>query len=354
MSILDSGRDRHVPSPWVGLCVVTAALLLAAPVAALRAQGPDSELPADIEGLIRAAVLQKNAEVLESTAARAAEMLKYDAAAKLMRSALEVRAQVSGDRSKEYGTSLLKMAQLEQRSGKAAEAQQTYTKAAGLLENLPESAPAVIQLALSELAVKNYDRASAMLERAVLLNPADAARAKMWIGVVRERQGRPADAELMYRDALGVAKAESDDAATILEVHSQMLKAQGRTEDAAVLNDRALGLRKARGAQTPPSRTASTGAYKVGGDVKAPSVVSKVEPLYSEEARLARYQGSAVIQLEVGPDGVARNMRVLRGLGLGLSEKALEAIAQWQFKPGTKGGEPVPVVAMIEVNFRLL
>jgi TonB family protein len=58
--------------------------------------------------------------------------------------------------------------------------------------------------------------------------------------------------------------------------------------------------------------------------------------------------------VEIGQDGIARNMKVVRGLGLGLDERALQAISQWHFKPGTKDGQPVTVMATIEVNFRLL
>jgi TonB family protein len=76
--------------------------------------------------------------------------------------------------------------------------------------------------------------------------------------------------------------------------------------------------------------------------------------MYSEEARAARYQGTVVVATTIGTDGTAQNMQVIRGLGLGLDEKALQAISQWKFQPGTKEGQPVPVMATIEVNFRLL
>jgi protein TonB len=92
----------------------------------------------------------------------------------------------------------------------------------------------------------------------------------------------------------------------------------------------------------------------VGGGVSAPVLVSKVEPEYSEEARKAKYQGTVLLYIEVDPSGRAENVRVLRSLGLGLDEKAMEAVKKWKFKPGYKNGQPVTVVATIEVNFRLL
>ena len=96
------------------------------------------------------------------------------------------------------------------------------------------------------------------------------------------------------------------------------------------------------------------GAYRVGGGVSAPSVLFKVDPEYSEEARKAKYSGTVLLSLIVDPDGKARDIRVVRSLGLGLDEKAMEAVAKWRFKPGMKDGRMVAVRATIEVNFRLL
>jgi len=94
--------------------------------------------------------------------------------------------------------------------------------------------------------------------------------------------------------------------------------------------------------------------YRVGGGVSAPTLIYKVEPEYTEEARQAELQGTVLLYAQIGPDGKAINMKVLRGIGLGLDEKALECVALWRFKPGMKDGQPVTVEAQIEVNFRLL
>jgi protein TonB len=96
------------------------------------------------------------------------------------------------------------------------------------------------------------------------------------------------------------------------------------------------------------------GIFKVGGGVSAPALLYKVEPEYSEEARKAKYQGTVVLYVEVDPSGKAVNPKVVRSLGLGLDEKAIEAVRKWKFKPGYKDGKPVTVAATIEVNFRLL
>ncbi len=96
------------------------------------------------------------------------------------------------------------------------------------------------------------------------------------------------------------------------------------------------------------------GVFRVGGGVSAPVVLYKVDPEYSEEARKAKYSGTVVLQLVVDSSGRARDIRVVRSLGLGLDEKAIEAVNKWKFRPGVKNGQPVAVQATIEVNFRLL
>ena len=75
--------------------------------------------------------------------------------------------------------------------------------------------------------------------------------------------------------------------------------------------------------------------------------------LAEEEARKAKYQGTCVLWLVVGPDGRPRDIRVARSLGLGLDEKAIEAVKTWKFEPAMKDGKPVAVQINVEVSFRL-
>lgn len=95
------------------------------------------------------------------------------------------------------------------------------------------------------------------------------------------------------------------------------------------------------------------GVFRVGGGVSAPLVIYKPDPEYSEEARKAKYQGTVVLALVVGVDGRPRDVRVQRSLGLGLDEKAMEAVRTWRFEPARKNGQPVPVAVNVEVNFNL-
>lgn len=95
------------------------------------------------------------------------------------------------------------------------------------------------------------------------------------------------------------------------------------------------------------------GIYSVGGGVSAPKPIYAPDPDYSEEARKAKYQGTVVLCVIVGPDGHPREIRVNRSLGMGLDEKAIEAIKTWKFEPARKDGIPVAVQVNIEVSFRL-
>ena len=95
------------------------------------------------------------------------------------------------------------------------------------------------------------------------------------------------------------------------------------------------------------------GVFRVGGGVLAPKLVFDPEPEYSEEARKAKYQGTCVLSVIVGPDGLAHDIKVTNTLGLGLDEKAIEAVRKWRFEPAMKDGKPVNVLISVQVNFRL-
>jgi protein TonB len=95
------------------------------------------------------------------------------------------------------------------------------------------------------------------------------------------------------------------------------------------------------------------GVYKVGGGISAPQAISAPDPDYTEEARRAKKQGTCVLWLIVDSAGHPRDIKVVRGLGLGLDAKALEAVRQWHFQPALKDGKPVDVQISVEVEFHL-
>ena len=95
------------------------------------------------------------------------------------------------------------------------------------------------------------------------------------------------------------------------------------------------------------------GLRRIGGGVSAPVVLFAPEPEFSEEARKAKVAGNVLVYLQVDTSGRPVHVRVLRGIGLGLDEKAIEAVRQYKFKPATENGKPVPVEMNVEVNFQI-
>jgi protein TonB len=118
------------------------------------------------------------------------------------------------------------------------------------------------------------------------------------------------------------------------------------------------GIGSGNGGGLGPGYGGSTGggAFRPGtGGVGYPACLYCPEPQYSEDARKAKFQGIVVLQVIIQPDGHATNIQVVKGAGLGLDEKAIEAVRTWRFKPAIgPNGTPVATITPIEVNFRLL
>jgi len=95
------------------------------------------------------------------------------------------------------------------------------------------------------------------------------------------------------------------------------------------------------------------GVYHVGGGVSNPILVYAPDPEFSDEARRAKYQGVCVVGLIVDAQGNPQRVHVVQPLGMGLDEKAMEAVRQYKFKPAIYKGKPVAVEVNIEVNFRI-
>ena len=356
LAILDSRIDR---SPLGRASAVAAALLavaLVAPMAALQTQQANPVIP-DIDATIQAALAQKNHEILDQAAQTYENLRKYAEAQKLLESALAIRGDVSGEQSSSYAAGLFKLGDVARKSNQLAVAERSYTKALGLSPaDAPDAAPALLFLGTRALGRKDYLQAETFIQRAFDAAPTgpSAGLALTWKGNLFLAQDLPGLAESMYMQALGLNHPGSPEAASTLETYAQFLKNQSRTAEAEAMTGRATAIRTARVAAMSPKRNDALQATRVGGGTTAPVLLSKVEPQYTEEARLAKLQGTAVLYVEIGVDGKAYNMKLLRSVGLGLDENAVEAVTQWTFKPGTKDGVPVPVQATIEVNFRLL
>lgn len=191
-------------------------------------------------------------------------------------------------------------------------------------------------------------------------NHPDVGRILSRLALIMELQGDLTAPEPLYQRAIQIleapALAQPTELATALELYAGLLNKQNKTAEAEKLRERARPIRQRQiremVARVPPSADTAPG-MKIGGGINPPVVVKKVEPQYAPVAKLAKYQGSILLTIVVGVDGSVRNVEVVRGLGLGLDEQAVEAVLQWKFSPGTKDGQPVAVKATMEFNFRL-
>jgi protein TonB len=102
-----------------------------------------------------------------------------------------------------------------------------------------------------------------------------------------------------------------------------------------------------------PPPTEPSGPIMVGGDVKAPVKISGSTPQYTEIARRARIEGVVIVQAIVDKGGDVTNVKVLKGLPMGLDTAAVQAVKGWKFKPATLHGRPVDVYYTLTVNFQL-
>jgi len=96
------------------------------------------------------------------------------------------------------------------------------------------------------------------------------------------------------------------------------------------------------------------GAYRLGSGISPPQPIKTVQPIYTHDALEKRVEGEVILEVIILAEGKIGPVRVLRGLGAGLNEKAIECVRQWRFLPGKLQGKPVDVVAEIAVEFNLL
>jgi len=186
------------------------------------------------------------------------------------------------------------------------------------------------QAGLLDAAEQHSRRALAILTAAYPNQP-PAAQAALDLADILIAQQRP--------------RAASDMFAVAQEAFAAALGAD------SVLASEAAQRRAALDNQPAPPKP---DVYRAGKGVIMPSILTRAEPKYSEEARKAKLGGSIQLSVVVDATGTPTQIAVLRPLGLGLDEAAIAAVSQWKFKPGTKYGAPVPVIAQIEVTLHLL
>ena len=217
--------------------------------------------------------------------------------------------------------------------------------------------PALHYLGLNAYRERDMETALGYLERARNLakTPGDIGKSMTWMAFIKQNlEFGASEAESLYTAALSMEDWNSPERALTLEFYARFLRSQNREAEAAPLETRSKAIRSNQVESISAALVLAGQAYRVGGGVSAPSLLFKVEPQYSEEARAIKLAGAVLVTLVIDIDGRATNMTVTRGLGFGLDEQAVTAISNWRFKPGTKDGVPVPVMAQVEVNFRLM
>jgi TonB family protein len=129
----------------------------------------------------------------------------------------------------------------------------------------------------------------------------------------------------------------------------------GRGTGGGVGSGRGTGAGEGTGGGIGPGSGGGTGGgpYQPGSGVTAPTLVREVRPIYTAEARRRGIEGDVVLKIVVRRDGSVGNVTVIRSLGAGLEQKAIDAVRQWRFGPARRQGQPVDVLVDISVAFTL-
>jgi TonB family protein len=329
LAILDSGVKRRAPGRMSALAAILLAVAAVAPFAAMRAQ-PQAQpaVPPKVDDAVRFRAVASGAAVTQPAVPPKAD----------------------------DNVLLVKLGDEALQKGRINEAIGYYKQAVEVLGDRPETAAALLYLGTTMYG-KNPAQALDYFQRAQNVAPSGsvAGRAMTWQAFVRHIQDDGASAaESRYRAALALEEPNSPDAALTMEFLAHFLREQGRVGEAEALEASAREIRKAHVAQLSPKPRVTAEASKVGNGVTSPTLLHKIEPSYSPEARAVKAQGTVVLTVVIGTDGKAGDVQLSQGVGFGLDEQALDAVTQWTFEPGTRGGVAVPVQASIQVNFRLL
>ncbi len=219
-----------------------------------------------------------------------------------------------------------------------------YGEALRLNPNSP-----VAHTALGNALINKGDLAGAMAEcrQALNLNP-DYALAHENVGIALSQKGDLDGAIAEYREAvrleaeharfhygLACALFLKDDRARTLDQLRQAYELQPDNHLYRIAYEKLL-----------------TPVYEVDGMVTPPTAIFEPEPAYSKKARKAKLMGTVVLWIVVDSQGNVSDVRVVKPLGLGLDEKAVETVRTWKFKPAMRNGGPVPVRLSVEVSFR--
>lgn len=280
-------------------------------------------------------------------------------------------------------TAWIELAKLQETRGATDEAERTFKAA---LSATGGARDVLMSMAAFFNRVGEFEKTIAALEQAALENPTDPAGHQLvatyyWDKASRDQRLEPAD-KLRYLDA-GIAatdralahKADYVDALTyknlLLRLKASLetdgIRQQALIAEADALRNRAIELNKARTSATSPSGTpppppppppghhdqvVGQQPVRVGGNIKTPTKIHDVRPLYPQEARDAGVSGMVILEAVIDTQGNVRSALVLRSIPL-LDQAALDAVRQWRFAPTLLEGIAVPVLMTVTVNFTM-
>jgi TonB family protein len=355
-AILDPSVRRRVRSRLVVLAGAVAAVVFTAAVASVRPVGA------------QAAQTGVNLAEMETGAAAAAGAYRFEEAADLLRRAAETRKAQFGANSVEYARSLAKLGALYGSLDRWNAMSECYSIAAPILEgSLGPSAPELFEpayfSALRAQSVQDSAKAASLYQRAMEIQRANqiagskAALALTHLAILRLEASDFSQASQLIGEALAAVPQDSPERSVALAAQSRILNGLGRSAETLEAHRRAEEVQAAwirRETSRAATQTHKMPALRVGEGVSRPIRIGQIEPEYSIEARINKFEGAVVLSIIIDKDGLPQDIQVTRPAGLGLDQKAVEAIRQWRFKPGEKDGQPVAVVATVEMNFRLL
>jgi TonB family protein len=178
------------------------------------------------------------------------------------------------------------------------------------------------------------------------------------LAILYENQARYAKAETYYQHALATRlKLLGPDALPTTETRehfARLLYRMQRTEEAEKLASEARAVRRKLLDQAAAEDADLGQIYETEAGLRRPELVERTEPDYTEEARIARHEGAVRIEAVIDEEGRPRNPKVLQILGLGLDERALEAVRNWTFRPARLDGRKVPCRILLAIDFSLL
>ena len=275
----------------------------------------------------------------------------------------------------------IQLARQQEERGAVSDAELTLTKARAAF---PSSREVVVALAGFYNRQGDFEKAIATLEDAARLNPNDPQGYQIiatyyWEKAFKDQKLLPAERYNYVVQGIAATDRALDlnpeyvDALTykniLLRMRANMepdpAQKQQLIAEADALRNKAVELNKTRTAldggnrgvalgpvPPPPPPPPDGGPVRVGGNIKAPTKIKDVRPVYPEDAKAAGITGVVILEAVIAPDGRVGDARVLRSIPL-LDDAAIEAVRQWEFTPTLVNGAPVPVIMTVTVNFTL-